>query len=142
MEPFKEANNGVVLKTSQRVCFDDIFLAVNVAASLGDICGKPQPTFRAKNKTFLQLLSTRATKHGVERRRRSWVTVPFSLPTLGVLGRMCWEDFEMCCEDFEMCCEDFKCVAKILKCVVKISEFVVNLKCFPKNLECVLNNSK
>ena len=52
MEPFKEANNGVP-KTSQNVCFDDIFLAVKVAASLGDMCGKPQPTFRAKNKTFL-----------------------------------------------------------------------------------------
>ena len=38
MEPFKEANKDVLLKTSQRVCFDDIFLAVNVAASLGDIC--------------------------------------------------------------------------------------------------------
>ena len=50
VEPFKEAKNGVVLKTSQKVCFDDIFLAVNVAASLGDICGKLQPTFRTKKK--------------------------------------------------------------------------------------------
>ena len=52
-QPFKEAINGVVIKTSQQVCFDDIFLAVNVAAFLGDICGKLQLTFQAKNKTFL-----------------------------------------------------------------------------------------
>ena len=42
-----EANNGVVLKTSQKVSFDDIFLAVDVAASMGGICGNLQPTFRA-----------------------------------------------------------------------------------------------
>ena len=52
-QPFKEAINGVVIKTSQQVCFDDIFLAVNVAAFLGDICGKLQLTFQTKNKTFL-----------------------------------------------------------------------------------------
>ena len=52
-QPFKEAINGFVIKTSQQVCFDDIFLAVNVAAFLGDICGKLQLTFQTKNKTFL-----------------------------------------------------------------------------------------
>ena len=30
-----------------------ILLAVNVAASLGDICGKLQPTFRARKQNFL-----------------------------------------------------------------------------------------
>ena len=52
-QPFKEAINGVVIKTSQQVCFDDIFLDVDVAAFLGDICGKLQLTFQAKHKTFL-----------------------------------------------------------------------------------------
>ena len=43
VELFDEANNGVVLKTSQKVCFENIiFLAVNVAASTGDICGQKQ----------------------------------------------------------------------------------------------------
>ena len=98
------------------------------------IC-KVLPAFRTKFERNLQRLSTRGTKHGVEGRRRSCVTVPFSLPTLAVLGRMC-------CEDFEMCCEDSKCVAKILKCVVKISKFVVNLKCVSKNLRCVSRNLK
>ena len=53
MAIFKEANNSVVLKTIQKVCFDDIFLAVNVAASLGDICVELKPTFRAKKQNFL-----------------------------------------------------------------------------------------
>ena len=116
VKPFKEANNGVLLKTSQKVCFDDIFLAVNVAASLGDICGKLPPTFWAKIKSFLRLLSTRGTKHGVEGRRRSCITIPFSLPTLGVLGRMCCGDFEMCCEDFEMYCEFKMCFKEFGMC--------------------------
>ena len=52
VELFEEANNGFVLKLSQKVCFNNIiFLAVNVAASMGDVCGK--------KKTFLELLSTR-----------------------------------------------------------------------------------
>ena len=39
VELFDEAHNGVVLKTSQKLCFENIiFLAVNVAASMGDIC--------------------------------------------------------------------------------------------------------
>ena len=41
VELFDEAQNGVVLKTSQKLCFENIiFLAVNVAASMGDICGQ------------------------------------------------------------------------------------------------------
>ena len=77
---------------------------------------------------LLLMVSSTHCVRGVEGRRRSCVTVPFSLPTLGVLGRMCCEDFEMCW--------------KIFKCVVKISEFVVNLKCVSRNLECVVHNLK
>ena len=46
---FQGSYNGVVLKTRQQLCLDDIFLAVNVPASLGNICGKLQPTFRAND---------------------------------------------------------------------------------------------
>ena len=49
------------------------------------------PAFRTKFEWNLQRLSTRGTKHGVEGRRRSCVSVRFSLPTLGVLRRMCCE---------------------------------------------------
>ena len=83
-------------------------------------------------------------KHGGEGRRRSCVTVPFSLPTLGVLGRMCREDVEMCCEDFEMCCEDFRICTEFKMCCEEFGmcfeEF--GIKCVVHNLKCVFNNSK
>ena len=90
--------------------------------------------------------STRWTKHGFEGRRRSCVTVSFSLPTLGFLGRMCSEDFEISCEDFEMCLKISKCVVKISKyvvkisiCVVKISKYVAKIsKCDVRSLRNML----
>ena len=101
MELFKEANNGVVLKTSQKVSFDDIFLV--------HISGKK------KKKNFLVVVvhtwnkTWRQRKEEEELRTRSF----FPLPTPGVLGRMCCEHYEMCgeyfriCSQFKICFEEF-----------------------------------
>ena len=48
-----------------------------------------------KTQNFLVVVVHTWTKHGVQGRRRSCITVPFSMPTLGVLGRMCCEEFEI-----------------------------------------------
>ena len=64
------------------------------------------------------------TKHSIEGRRRSCVTVSFFLcQDLGSWGEcvvkifeMCCEDFEMCCEDFEMCCDDFRIFSEFKMC--------------------------
>ena len=69
VELFKEANNGVVLKTTQKLRSDDILLTVNVAASMGVIWGKRQPTFRAK-KDFQILVVVVHTLDKTGRRRK------------------------------------------------------------------------
>ena len=78
---------------------------------MGDVCGK---------KNVLGVVVYTLTKDGAEGRRRSCVTVPFSLPTLGVLGRMCCRDYEICCEDFETYCEDFRICSEFKMCVEEV----------------------
>ena len=97
---------------------DRVFLPlVSSRTFISFVICKILPAFRTRFERNLQRLSKRGTKHGVEGRRRSCVTVPFSLPPLGVLGRMCCEDFEWICV-----VKISKYVAKILKCDVKILE--------------------
>ena len=110
-------------KTSQKVCFNYIFVAVKVAASMGEICGKILPAFRTKFEGNWQRFSTRGTKHSIEGRRSSCVTVSFfSAKTWGPGANVLWRfrnvlrDFEMCCEDFEMCCEDFRICSEFKMC--------------------------
>ena len=79
----------------------------------------PWAMFAGKKK-FLGVVIYTLTKDGVEGRRRSCVTVPFSLPTLGVLGRMCCRDYEICCEDFEMYCKDFRICSEFKMCVEEV----------------------
>ena len=79
----------------------------------------PWATFAGK-KNFLGVVVYTLTKDGVEGRRRSCVSVSFSLPTLGVLGRMCCRDYEICCIDFEMYCEDFRICSEFKMCFKEV----------------------
>ena len=106
---FQGSKNGVVLKTSQKVCFDDNFSCCQRHSFPGRHLRQAPTHISGKKQNFLVVVVHTWNKTWRRRKEeRRCVTVPFSLPALGVLGRMCCEDFEMCCEDFEMCCEDFE----------------------------------
>ena len=112
MELFDEAHNGVVLKTSQKLCFENIiFLAVNVAASMGDICG--QKKFFG---VVVYTLNKRWRRRKEEKLRNR---ILFSANTWGP-GAKVLQSFEICCEDFEMYCEDFRICSEFKMCFEEV----------------------
>ena len=112
VELFDEAQNGVVLKTSQKLCFENIIFGLSTSQL-------PWATFAGKKKflgVVVYTLNKRWRRRKEEKLRNR---ILFSANTWGPGAKML-QSFEICSEDFEMYCEDFRICTEFKMCFEEV----------------------